>query len=231
MQGAAHKRVRTTWRRTRRSSGHEFCGVIDEVGRNWAHKFKKGDGFVIQPAHSYQGSLSAPGYSIPNAAGTRRMSTFPGKRWRWIAFALQGDVYFYGSLAEPMSCIIGTFHACTTPETANMSTTWASSRAARWRCSRASARWARRNRLRAALRSQAELLVVTDMTTRGTACGEHLHRGAREGMRVELHYVQHRQGGKPGCRAACALRRNGLQRRHLLCAVRRWSSRAGRSSP
>ena len=49
--------------------GHEFCGRIVKVGRNWAHKFKPGEGFVIQPAHLYQGSLLAPGYSYRDCGG------------------------------------------------------------------------------------------------------------------------------------------------------------------
>ena len=110
-QGAAHKRVPDDVATNPTIIGHEFCGVIDEVGKNWAHKFKKGDGFVIQPAHSYKGSLNAPGYSYKECGGDATYVNIP---WETLhmdcLLPYNSDVYFYGSLAEPMSCIIGTFH-------------------------------------------------------------------------------------------------------------------------
>jgi len=112
MQGAAHKRVPDDVATNPTIIGHEFCGVVDEVGTNWAHKFKVGDGFVIQPAHSYQGALTAPGYSFRECGGDATYVNIP---WETLhmdcLLPYNSDVYFYGSLAEPMSCIIGTFHA------------------------------------------------------------------------------------------------------------------------
>jgi len=111
-QGAAHKRVPDDVATNPTIIGHEFCGVVDEVGKNWAHKFKKGDGFVIQPAHSYQGALTAPGYSFRECGGDATYVNIP---WETLhmdcLLPYNSDVYFYGSLAEPMSCIIGTYHA------------------------------------------------------------------------------------------------------------------------
>jgi len=111
-QGAAHKRVPDDVATHPTIIGHEFCGVIDEVGKNWAHKFKKGDGFVIQPAHSYQGLLTAPGYSFPECGGDATYVNIPWETLRMdCLLPYHSDVYFYGSLAEPMSCVVGTFHA------------------------------------------------------------------------------------------------------------------------
>lgn len=111
-QGAAHKRVPNDVAQNPVIIGHEFCGVIDEVGKNWTHKFKKGDGFVIQPAHSYKGSLEAPGYSYRECGGDATYVNIP---WETLhmdcLLPYNSSVYFYGSLAEPMSCIIATFHA------------------------------------------------------------------------------------------------------------------------
>ncbi len=111
-QGAAHKRVPDDVALHPTIIGHEFCGVVDEVGKNWAHKFKKGDGFVIQPAHSYQGALTAPGYSFAECGGDATYVNIP---WETLhmdcLLPYNSDVFFYGSLAEPMSCIIATFHA------------------------------------------------------------------------------------------------------------------------
>ena len=111
-KGAAHKRVPDDVATNPTIIGHEFCGIVDEVGKNWAHKFKKGDGFVIQPAHSYRGALTAPGYSFRECGGDATYVNIP---WETLhmdcLLPYKSDVYFYGSLAEPMSCIIGTYHA------------------------------------------------------------------------------------------------------------------------
>ncbi len=92
--------------------GHEFCGRIVKVGRNWAHKFKPGEGFVIQPAHLYQGSLLAPGYSYRDCGGDATYVSIPQEILIMdCLLPYHSDVYFLGSLTEPYSCIIGSFHA------------------------------------------------------------------------------------------------------------------------
>ncbi|MBQ8757486.1 MAG: zinc-binding dehydrogenase [Oscillospiraceae bacterium] len=112
VEGGDHKRVPDNVAENPTVVGHEFCGKIVEVGKNWAHKFKVGDGFSIQPAHFYKGSLMAPGYSYNYCGGDALYGNIPQETL--LADCLlpyNSDVYFYGSLAEPMSCIIGTFHA------------------------------------------------------------------------------------------------------------------------
>ena len=92
--------------------GHEFCGRIVQVGKNWAHKFKPGQGFVIQPAHLYQGSLLAPGYSYRDCGGDATFVSIPQEILIMDCLLPYGsDVYFLGSLTEPLSCVIATFHA------------------------------------------------------------------------------------------------------------------------
>ena len=112
VEGGDHKRVPDNVAENPTIMGHEFCGKILEVGKNWAHKFKAGDGFAIQPAHFYKGSQQAPGYSYSYCGGDAQYANIPLETL--LADCLlpyNSDVYFYGSLAEPMSCIIGTFHA------------------------------------------------------------------------------------------------------------------------
>lgn len=112
VEGGEHKRVPDNVEETPTIVGHEFCGVIDEVGANWQHKFKAGDGFAIQPAHFYKGSQMAPGYSYANCGGAAQYGNIPIETL--LADCLlpyNSDTYFFGSLAEPMSCIVGTFHA------------------------------------------------------------------------------------------------------------------------
>jgi len=60
IQGANHKRVPNNVADNPVIIGHEFCGEIVEVGKQWQHKFKAGQKFAIQPALNYQGSLILP---------------------------------------------------------------------------------------------------------------------------------------------------------------------------
>lgn len=110
--GAEHVRVPDDVAVNPTMIGHEFCGRIVRVGRNWAHKFKPGDGFVIQPAHLYQGSLLAPGYSYRDCGGDATFVSIPQEILIMdCLLPYHSDVYFLGSLTEPYSCIIASFHA------------------------------------------------------------------------------------------------------------------------
>ncbi|MBE6541141.1 MAG: L-sorbose 1-phosphate reductase [Ruminococcaceae bacterium] len=111
-QGAAHKRVPDDVAENPIIIGHEFCGKIVKVGAKWADKFKAGEKFVIQPAHNYKGSLCAPGYSYTYCGGAAQYVIIPEETLIMdCLLPFDGDAYFYGSLAEPMSCIVGGFHA------------------------------------------------------------------------------------------------------------------------
>ena len=112
IEGADHKRVPDNVHENPVIVGHEFCGRVVEVGDDWKDKFKKGDGVAIQPAHFYKGTQQALGYSYNYGGGDTQYAIIP--RETMLSDCLlkyDSDVYFYGSLAEPMSCIIGTFKA------------------------------------------------------------------------------------------------------------------------
>ena len=112
IQGAAHKRVPDNVAENPIIIGHEFCGKIVEVGAKWADKYKAGDKFTIQPAINYQGKLDAPGYSYNMCGGAAQYVILPHEVMEMdCLLPYEGDAYFYGSLAEPMSCIIGAYHA------------------------------------------------------------------------------------------------------------------------
>jgi len=112
IEGAAHKRVPDNVAENPIIIGHEFCGRIVEVGDDWKNKFKVGDGVAIQPAHFYKGSQMAPGYSYAYCGGDAQYVNIPMETLAMdCLLPYHSDVYFYGSLAEPMSCIIGTFKA------------------------------------------------------------------------------------------------------------------------
>ncbi len=118
VEGEDHKRVPKNIAEHPVVIGHECCGQIVKVGENWKHKYKAGDNFAIQPAHFYKGTQQAVGYSYEFCGGNAQYGNVPMETLVMdCLLPYHSDVYFYGSLAEPMSCIVGTFHAMyhTTP--------------------------------------------------------------------------------------------------------------------
>jgi threonine dehydrogenase-like Zn-dependent dehydrogenase len=110
--GAAHKRVPDDVAQHPTIFGHEFCGEIVEVGAKWRDQFSRGDKFSIQPALNYKGSQDAPGYSFRYVGGDATYVVIPQEvMTQQCLLKYDSDTFFYGSLAEPMSCIVGTFHA------------------------------------------------------------------------------------------------------------------------
>ena len=112
IQGADHKRVPNDVHENPIIIGHEFCGEIVEVGKKWQNQFKPGDKFSIQPAINNEGSLAAPGYSFPYIGGDATYIVIPAVVMEYgCLLKYDGDSFFGGSLAEPMSCIVGGYHA------------------------------------------------------------------------------------------------------------------------
>ena len=112
LQGSDHKRVPNDVSENPVIIGHEFCGTIEKVGAKWADKFKAGQKFSIQPALNYKGSLEAPGYSYQFIGGAATYIVIPNEVMEMgCLLAYEGDAFFYGSLSEPMSCIVGGYHA------------------------------------------------------------------------------------------------------------------------
>ena len=111
-QGPAHKRVPDDVAENPIIIGHEFCGEIVQVGAKWQNEFKAGDRFAIQPAINYKGSLAAPGYSYKYIGGDATYIVIPSEVMETGSLlAYNGEGFFHGSLAEPVSCVIGAFHA------------------------------------------------------------------------------------------------------------------------
>ncbi len=112
-QGSAHKRVPDDIAENPVIVGHEFCGKIVKVGAKWKEKYREGDRFVIQPALNYKGSLAAPGYSYHYIGGDATFIVIPHEVMELdCLLPYSSPAYFYGSLSEPMSCIVGGYHAC-----------------------------------------------------------------------------------------------------------------------
>ncbi len=111
-QGTAHKRIPDDIAENPTMIGHEFCGEILKVGKKWEDSFSPGQRFTIQPALNYKGTLDAPGYSYQYIGGNATHVIIPNEVMEMdCLLPYNGDSFFMGSLAEPMSCIVGTFHA------------------------------------------------------------------------------------------------------------------------
>lgn len=110
--GADHKRVPDDVHENPIIIGHESAGNIVEVGAKWKDQFKKGDKFSLQPALNYKGTMWSPGYSYKYFGGNATYMIIPQEVMELgCLLTYQGEAYYEASLAEPMSCIIGTFHA------------------------------------------------------------------------------------------------------------------------
>ena len=111
-QGADHKRVPDDIAENPTILGHEFCGELITVGEKWQDKYKPGQRFAIQPALNYKGSLDAPGYSFRYIGGDATYVIIPNEVMEMdCLLPYSGDAFFFGSLAEPVSCVVGAFHA------------------------------------------------------------------------------------------------------------------------
>ena len=112
IQGSDHKRVPDDIAVNPIVIGHEFCGDIVEVGAKWADKYKAGDKFTIQPALNYKGSMATPGYAYPYMGGDMTYCILaPEVMEMDCLLDYKAPAYFYGSVSEPLSCIVGTYHA------------------------------------------------------------------------------------------------------------------------
>lgn len=111
-RGTEHKRVPADVAEHPAIIGHEFSGRILEVGRKWRSRFREGSRFCIQPALNYRGSLAAPGYSYPYIGGDATRIIVPNEVMEMgCLLEYTGEAFFPASLSEPMSCIVGAFHA------------------------------------------------------------------------------------------------------------------------
>lgn len=110
-QGAAHKRVPDNVAENPVIIGHELCGVIMEVGSKWAHKYHKGDKFAVQPVVN-PAAYDTIGYSFASVGGDSEYIVIPDEIIEsGCILPYSGEAFAGGSLAEPMSCIVGGFRA------------------------------------------------------------------------------------------------------------------------
>jgi threonine dehydrogenase-like Zn-dependent dehydrogenase len=112
LQGADHKRIPNDIHINPTIIGHEFAGIIIDVGEKWKNRFRPGQKFSIQPAMSQTGTLNAPGYSFRYIGGDATYIIIPEIVMEaGCLLTYEGSSFYPASLSEPMSCIIGAFHA------------------------------------------------------------------------------------------------------------------------
>lgn len=110
--GTEHKRVHDDVAEHPAIMGHEFAGEIVQVGKNHQDKFKPGMRFAQQPALNYKGTMWSPGYSYEFFGGNCTYCIVPAEVIELgCLMEYKGKAFYEASLAEPMSCIIGAFHA------------------------------------------------------------------------------------------------------------------------
>ena len=110
--GEKHKRVHEDVAEHPAIMGHEFAGDIVKVGKNHQDKFKPGMKFTLQPALNYKGTMWSPGYSYEFFGGDATYCIIPSEVMELgCLLEYKARAYYEASLAEPMSCSIGAFHA------------------------------------------------------------------------------------------------------------------------
>ena len=111
IRGEDHKRVPDDISEKPIILGHEFAGVIEQVGANLKDQYKPGQKFVLQPAMGLESGYSA-GYSYEYFGGNATYCIIPKIAIDLgCVLPLNGTYFANASLAEPMSCIIGAFKA------------------------------------------------------------------------------------------------------------------------
>ena len=111
--GEKHKRVHEDVAEHPAIMGNEFAGEIVKVGKLHQDKFKPGMRFAQQPALNYKGTMWSPGYSYEFFGGDATYCIIPAEVMELgCLMEYKGKAFYEASLAEPMSCCIGAFHAC-----------------------------------------------------------------------------------------------------------------------
>ncbi len=112
-QGTDHKRVPDDVAENPIIIGHEMCGELVQIGSKYEGVYSKGQRFSLQANINHPDlPYAAPGYSFPYVGGNAQHIIIPKEVIEMDCLLIyNGKSFFQGSLAEPVSCIIGAYHA------------------------------------------------------------------------------------------------------------------------
>lgn len=111
LKGSEHLRVPKNISECPVVTGHEFAGIIEEVGEKWKTRYYKGMSCTLQAGIRYKGSEAAPGYSFEFFGGNTTYTIIPGGYIEsGCLLTYEKDYYAFASMAEPISCIISGFN-------------------------------------------------------------------------------------------------------------------------
>jgi threonine dehydrogenase-like Zn-dependent dehydrogenase len=112
-QGTRHKRVPKDVAQHPIIIGHEFCGRILKVGKNWRHAFRAGQKYSVQPALNVPGrEIYTIGYAWQMIGGEATRILIPKTVMDMnCLLPYDGDAFYKASLGEPLSCVIGAFRS------------------------------------------------------------------------------------------------------------------------
>lgn len=90
--------------------GHEFSGIIAQVGEKWKKEYTPGERFVVLPG--IPGQMGAPGYSYEYFGGAVTYCIIPNDVIeKNCLLHYDGNTFYEVSVAEPMYCIIGGYNS------------------------------------------------------------------------------------------------------------------------
>ena len=110
--GENHKKIPKDIKTNPIIIGHEMGCKILAVGGKWKEQYTAGQHVCVQPNLDLPGSSSIPGYTYTRFGGCTDYCVVPEEVIRAGCLIPFEGPYFVGSLAEPVSCIVGAFNSC-----------------------------------------------------------------------------------------------------------------------
>lgn len=111
-QGTAHRAIPDDIAENPSIMGHEFCCEIYKVGKKWQGKYHEGDKCLIKLG--LDGKSNVAGYGCTFCGGNSQFIYIPDSviEADCIIPYDKNAAAFYGSVSEPMACIISGYHSC-----------------------------------------------------------------------------------------------------------------------